>query len=152
MTARQLLALLLSLLTLAACKPREVVVTQNEVRTLRDTLRQHISTRDSIYLRDSIFVLREAIPAAEPSGSDTLRETKYVYKYMYRDRTARDSLRIVHQADTILVIEPDLRAAEAAEAKAAQYKAQRNAWRLYFFALAAALGAFLLRQKLRAIR
>ena len=123
------LLLMLSLaLAFAGCKADEVVVTQTETRTLRDTLRQVQVERDSIYLHDSIFVVRE-------TRSDTIRETRYVYRYKFRDRWKEDSVRVVHHTDTVLIIEPDLRAIDAAEKELRQARKETSRYKGYLFLL-----------------
>ncbi|MBP3228186.1 MAG: hypothetical protein J6M53_05300 [Bacteroidaceae bacterium] len=122
------LLLLLAAIMLVACKPKEIVVTQTETRNISDTLRHFSDTRDSIYLHDSIYIVRE-------TRSDTIRETQYVYRYKFRERQAKDSVRVVHKTDTVLIIEPDLRAVQLAQAQAKAQKQTAQKWRLYFFAL-----------------
>ena len=79
-----ILALLGLLRVMCSCKsiqyvPVETVKTEYKVRT--DTLTQ----KDSIYLRDSIWV--------EKSGDTvTTYKTRYVYQDRWRDRVARDTI------------------------------------------------------------
>jgi hypothetical protein len=79
-----LLAVLGLLCVMCSCKsiqyvPVETVKTEYKVRT--DTLTQ----KDSIYLRDSIWV--------EKSGDTvTTYKTRYVYQDRWRDRVARDTI------------------------------------------------------------
>jgi len=81
---RYILALLGLLFVMCSCKsiqyvPVETVKTEYKVRT--DTLTQ----KDSIYLRDSIWV--------EKSGDTvTTYKTRYVYQDRWRDRVARDTI------------------------------------------------------------
>ena len=144
---------LLAATLLAACKADEVVVTRTEVQHVTDTLHHTTLLRDSIFLHDSIYLFRETLPSTLPVGRDTIRETKYVYRYRYRDRQANDSVRIVHQTDTLYIQEPDHRAIELAEARSAKAEAKYRLWRLYFWLLLgsvfAALG-FIVYKKLKA--
>lgn len=138
---------------LAGCKADEVIVTRTVVQTVHDTLHHYSNLRDSVFLRDSIFLFRETLPSVLPEGRDTIRETKYVYRYKYRDRKAKDSVRLVYLTDTIFVQEPDLHAIETAEANAAKAEAKFKLWRLYFWLLLgtilAAVG-FIVYKKLKA--
>ncbi|MBR4553084.1 MAG: hypothetical protein IKO20_05160 [Bacteroidaceae bacterium] len=126
---------LLATTLLIGCKADEVVVTRTEVQHVTDTLHHTTLLRDSIFLHDSIYLLRETLPSNLPAGRDTVRETKYVYRYQYRDRQAKDSVRIIHDTDTIFIQEPDLHAIELAEARSTKAEAKFRLWRLYFWLL-----------------
>lgn len=144
---------LLAATLLAGCKADEVVITRTEVQRVTDTLHHTTLLRDSIFLHDSIYLFRETLPSALPTGRDTVRETKYVYRYQYRDRQANDSVRIVHQTDTLYIQQPDLRAIELANARSAKAEAKFRLWRLYFYLLLGSVFAtagFIVYKKLKA--
>lgn len=144
---------LLAFTLLAGCKADEVVVTRTEVQHVTDTLHHTTLLRDSIFLRDSIYLFRETLPSTLPAGRDTIRETKYVYRYQYRDRQANDSVRIIRDTDTLYIQQPDLRAIELAEAHSAKAEAKYRLWRLYFWLLLGSVFAtagFIVYKKLKA--
>jgi len=135
---KKLLPILLALLALAGCKPDEIIIRQTEVQRVTDTLHQYSVLRDSIYFRDSIFMERFVLPAARdsnPEARDTLRETKFVYRYLYKEKKGKDSVRVINRTDTILIQKTDLRAIELAEANAAEAETKFKLWRLYFWLL-----------------
>lgn len=82
------------LLFLSGCKGGERVSVL-ESRT-SDTVRLVRLVRDSVFLHDSVFFLRETL-------HDTVRETRYVYRYHYRDRAAADTSSAVLRTDTLAV-------------------------------------------------
>ena len=135
---KKLLLILIAIFSLAGCKPDEIVITQTEVQRITDTLHRYSVLRDSIYFRDSIFVERFVLPAARdsnPEARDTLRETKLVYRYLYKEQKGKDSVRVINRTDTIRIKEPDRAAIKAAEqtTKLAQHKATQ--WKSLFIAL-----------------
>jgi len=147
--------LLAALLCFTACKPDEIIVTQTEVQRITDTLHHYSTHHDSIFLRDSIFVERSVLPAAKdsnPEARDTLRETKFVYRYLYKEKKGKDSVRVINRTDTILISKPDLRAIETAEKEIkAEHKTARR-WQGRFYALIIAiiaLSVFIIIRKLK---
>ena len=128
---KKLLPLLIAIFSLAGCKPDEIIITQTEVQRVTDTLHQYSVLRDSIYFRDSIFLYRETMPSVLPEGRDTVRETKFVYRYLYKEQKGKDSVRVINRTDTIRIKEPDLKALEAAESEAKAEKAIQNIKSLY---------------------
>ena len=136
---KKLLPLLIAIFSLAGCKPDEIIITQTEVQRVTDTLHQYSVLRDSIYFRDSIFLYRETMPSVLPEGRDTVRETKFVYRYLYKEQKSKDSVRVINRTDTIRITEPDLKALEAAKSEAKAEKTTAAKWRIYFFLLIAAV-------------
>lgn len=141
---KKLLPLLIAIFSLAGCKPDEIIITQTEVQRVTDTLHQYSVLRDSIYFRDSIFLYRETMPSVLPEGRDTVRETKFVYRYLYKEEKGKDSVRVINRTDTIRITEPDLKALEAAKSEAKAEKATADKWRIYFFLLIAAVIGFVI--------
>ncbi|QFQ13283.1 hypothetical protein C7Y71_009840 [Pseudoprevotella muciniphila] len=141
---KKLLPLLIAIFSLAGCKPDEIIITQTEVQRVTDTLHQYSVLRDSIYFRDSIFLYRETMPSVLPEGRDTVRETKFVYRYLYKEQKGKDSVRVINRTDTIRITEPDLKALEAAESEAKAEKATAAKWRIYFFLLIVAVIGFVI--------
>lgn len=144
---KKLLPLLIAIFSLAGCKPDEIIITQTEVQRVTDTLHQYSVLRDSIYSRDSIFLERFVLPAARdsnPEARDTIRETKIVYRYLYKERQGKDSVRVINRTDTIRIKEPDPKAIEAAKSEARAEKATAAKWRIYFFMLIAAVVGFVI--------
>lgn len=85
--------IIMLLLSLVSCKTKYVTIPEYHDRyvTRTDTLRTH--TRDSIYLRDSIYV-------SERRSHDTVFITRDRIRYHYA-ATAHDSVRVVR--DTVAV-------------------------------------------------
>lgn len=135
---KKLLPLLIAIFSLAGCKPDEIIITQTEVQRVTDTLHQYSVLRDSIYFRDSIFVERFVLPAARdsnPEARDTLRETKLVYRYLYKERQGKDSVRVINRTDTIRIKEPDLTAIKAAQQQAELAQQKKLQWKSLFYVL-----------------
>ncbi|MDY6249514.1 MAG: hypothetical protein SPL64_00210 [Bacteroidaceae bacterium] len=141
---------LLAACIFTGCKPDEVIITETRTVMQRDTLRQFSVLRDSIYLRDSIFLERQTLPSVIPDGRDTVRETKTIFKYIYKEKQGRDSVRVVNHTDTIRIKEPDLTAirlaekqTKLAEQQTAIEKSKAVKWKASFYGLIAALIGFL---------
>ena len=135
---KKLLPLLIAIFSLAGCKSDEIIITQTEVQRVTDTLHQYSVLRDSIYFRDSIFVERFVLPAARdsnPEARDTLRETKLVYRYLYKERQGKDSVRVINRTDTIRIKEPDLTAIKAAQQQAELAQQKKLQWKSLFYVL-----------------
>lgn len=135
---KKLLLILIAIFSLAGCKPDEIIITQTEVQRVTDTLHQYSVLRDSIYFRDSIFVERFVLPAAKdsnPEARDTLRETKLVYRYLYKEKKGKDSVRVINRTDTILIKKPDLTAIKAAQQQAELAQQKKLQWKSLFYVL-----------------
>lgn len=132
---KKLLLILIAIFSLAGCKPDEIIITQTEVQRVTDTLHQYSVLRDSIYFRDSIFLYRETLPSVIPEGHDTLREIKFVYRYLYKERQGKDSVRVINRTDTIRIKEPDLTAIKAAQQQAELAQQKKLQWKSLFYVL-----------------
>ena len=134
----------LTAIMLVACKADEVIVRETRTITKTDTLRQYSVLTDSVHLHDSIYLEKLIL-------SDTIRETKYVYRYLYRDRQGKDSVRVVNHVDTIFIAQPDYSAIKLANQKAELAQTKATKWKLMFWALVTTIlfaAAFFLYYKL----
>ena len=153
--AAYLIFALLAASIFTGCKPDEIIITQTEVQRITDTLHQYSVLHDSIYFRDSIFIERNVLPAATDSNTtarDTLRETKFVYRYLYKEKKGKDSVRVINRTDTILIKEPDLTAIKAAEQRAEIAQQKKLQWKGLFYVLlvsAVSTAIYFIYQKLK---
>lgn len=130
---------LFALLLLSGCKGHAPAVTR-QASHMADTVRTNRLIRDSVFMHDSIVVLRETL-------HDTVRETRYVYRYHYRDRTAADSAVSVRRSDTLAVRPDPATEARAVEAERTIRRLHLRQWLL--LAAGILLSAILVVRKIR---
>lgn len=82
---KQVVIFMAAVLVLGGCRTHRE--TERTERVVRDTVYRTLRSRDTVALRDSIYV-KEAL------RGDTLRITEYRYRTEYRDRRLTDTVRI----------------------------------------------------------
>lgn len=88
---KQIIIIIAALVVLAGCRMHRE--TERTERVVRDTVYRTITSRDTVALRDSIYI-------SERLTGDTLRITEYRYRTRYRDRWLRDTVRLT-RTDTL---------------------------------------------------